>query len=136
MPTQIFINMVVSDLKRSMSFFQQLGWTFNMQFTNDDAACLVISDTIYCMLHTPTSIKRFLPPSKAAADATKHTEVLLAFSVDSRDAVEAAYNKAIAGGATECRPADDHGFMYSRSFNDLDGHIWEVFWMDQKAVQG
>lgn len=136
MPTQIFVNMVVSDLKRSMSFFQQLGWTFNMQFTNDDAACLVISDTIYCMLHTPTSIKRFLPPGKSAADATKQTEVLLAFSVDSRDAVEAAYNKAIAGGATECRPADDHGFMYSRSFNDLDGHIWEVFWMDQKAVQG
>jgi predicted lactoylglutathione lyase len=134
MPTQIFVNMVVSDLKRSMSFFQALGWNFNPQFTNDDAACLVISDTIYCMLHTPTSIKRFLPSGKSAADATKHTEVLLAFSVDGREAVESVYGKAIAGGATECRPAEDHGFMYARSFNDLDGHIWEVFWMDANQV--
>lgn len=135
MPTQIFINMVVSDLARSMSFFQKLGWKFNMQFTNEDAACLVISDTIYCMLHTPTSIQRFLPKGKSAADPTKHTEVLLAFSVGNRDEVENVHTNALAAGATECRPADDHGFMYSRSFNDLDGHIWEVFWMDQKQVQ-
>jgi len=135
MPTQIFINMVVRNLARSMSFFQKLGWKFNMQFTNEDAACLVISDTIYCVLHTPESIKRFLPPGKSASDPTKHTEVLLAFSAESREEVEKTYTNALAAGATECRPAEDHGFMYGRSFNDLDGHIWEVFWMDPKAAQ-
>ncbi|MEZ4788699.1 MAG: glyoxalase/bleomycin resistance/extradiol dioxygenase family protein [Flavobacteriales bacterium] len=135
MPTQIFVNMHVKDLVKSKAFFEQLGYHFNPQFTDENAACLVISDTIYCMLHTPTSIQRFLPKGKSASDPTRHTEVLLAFSVDSRDAVEELYANAIAGGATECRPAEDHGFMYSRSFNDLDGHIWEVLWMDPKAVQ-
>lgn len=132
MPTQIFVNMQVKDLADSMSFFKKLGWNFNMQFTNEDAACLVISDTIYCMLHTPSSILRFLPNGKSAVDPTKQTEVLLAFSVDSREAVDVVYNKALLSGATECRAAEDHGFMVARSFNDLDGHIWEVFWMDPK----
>ncbi|MBK6777340.1 MAG: glyoxalase/bleomycin resistance/extradiol dioxygenase family protein [Flavobacteriales bacterium] len=136
MPTQIFVNMQVNDLANSMTFFKKLGWSFNMQFTNDDAACLVISNTIYCMLHTSSSIQRFLPKGKTVGDATKSTEVLLAFSVESREAVDVLYNKALAGGATECRPAEDHGFMFARSFNDLDGHIWEVFWMDQKQAQG
>ena len=136
MPTRIFVNMQVNDLANSMTFFKKLGWSFNMQFTNEDAACLVISETIYCMLHTSSSIQRFLPEGKSAADPTKHTEVLLALSVDSREAVDAMYNRALAGGATECRPAEDHGFMFARSFNDLDGHIWEVFWMDANHVQG
>ena len=134
MPTQIFVNIQVSDLAASMGFFKKLGWKFNMQFTNEDAACLVISDTIYCMLHTPSSLQRFLPMGKTAADPSRNTEVLLAFSVDSKEGVEALYANAIAGGATECRPAEDHGFMYARSFNDLDGHIWEVFWMDPNHV--
>lgn len=136
MPTRIFVNMHVKDLATSMTFFKKLGWSFNMQFTNEDAACLVISDTIHCMLHTMSSIQRFLPNGKTAADPTKHTEVLLAFSVDRRDAVDTLYAQALSGGATECRPAEDHGFMYARSFNDLDGHIWEVFWMDEDHVQG
>jgi predicted lactoylglutathione lyase len=136
MPTQIFVNMQVNDLATSMDFFKKLGWSFNMQFTNEDAACLVISDSIFCMLHTPNSQQRFLPAGKSAADATKQTEVLLAVSVESREAVDAIYNKALAAGATECRPAEDHGFMFARSFNDLDGHIWEVFWMDVKRAQG
>ncbi|MBL0126878.1 MAG: hypothetical protein IPP83_05340 [Flavobacteriales bacterium] len=135
MPTQIFVNMHVKDLAKSKTFFEKLGYSFNPQFTDDNAACLVISDTIYCMLLTTGHMERFIPKGKTIADATKTTETLLALSMDCKDAVSAHYAKAIAAGATECRPAEDHGFMYGRSFNDLDGHIWEVFWMDPKALQ-
>jgi predicted lactoylglutathione lyase len=136
MPTQIFINMQVNDLAKSKAFFEALGYSFNAQFSSDDVAALVISDTIYAMLHTPTSMLRFLPTGKTAADATKHTEVLLAISLESKDAVNGIFEKAIAAGATECRPTQDHGFMFGRSFNDLDGHIWEVYWMDLSLIPG
>ncbi|MCI1752323.1 MAG: glyoxalase/bleomycin resistance/extradiol dioxygenase family protein [Flavobacteriales bacterium] len=136
MPTQIFINMQVNDLAKSKAFFEALGYSFNAQFSSDDVAALVISDTIYAMLHTPTSMLRFLPTGKTAADATKHTEVLLAISLESKDAVNGIFEKAIAAGATECRPTQDHGFMYGRSFNDLDGHIWDVYWMDLSLIPG
>ncbi len=135
MPTQIFVNMQVRDLARSKTFFEKLGYSFNPQFTDDNAACLVISDTIFAMLLTTESMMRFLPKGKTIADVTKTTETMLALSCDSKDTVNATFDKAIAGGATECRPADDHGFMYARSFNDLDGHIWEVFWFDPSALQ-
>ena len=135
MATQVFINMQVKDLQRSKAFFEALGYSFDPQFTNDEAASLVISDTIYAMLHTPSSLQRFLPKGKSAADATKSTEVLLALSFESKDMVNAIFDKAITAGATECRPTEDHGFMYGRSFNDLDGHIWEVFWMNPEHVQ-
>lgn len=134
MPQQIFVNMHVKDLANSKAFFEKLGWSFNPQFTDDNAACLVISETIFCMLLTTESINRFIPKGKTIADASKTTETLLALSFDSKDAVNAVYDKAIAGGATECRPAEDHGFMFTRSFNDLDGHIWEMFWFDPKAL--
>ena len=134
MPTQIFVNMHVKDLAKSKVFFEKLGYSFNPQFTDDNAACMVISDAIYCMLLTTESMNRFMPKGKAIADASKTTEVLLALSFDSNEAVNAIYDKAIAAGATECRPAEDHGFMYSRSLNDLDGHIWEVFWFDPNAL--
>ena len=133
MTTQIFVNLQVKTL-RSRCFFRSARYSFNVKFTNDDAAALVISDTIYAMLHTPKSLERFLPKGKTAIDATKSTEVLLALSFESKDAVNAIYDKAIAAGATKCRPTEDHGFMYARSFNDLDGHIWEVFWMDPSTV--
>lgn len=136
MSTRIFINMHVKDLPKSKVFFEQLGYSFNPQFTDENAASLVISDTIYCMLLTTGHMQRFIPKGKTIADASKTTEVLLALSFDSKDAVNAIFDKAITAGATECRPTEDHGFMYGRSFNDLDGHIWEVFWMDPKAVQG
>lgn len=135
MSTQIFVNMHVKDLARSKAFFQALGYSFNPQFTDANAACLVISDTIYAMLLNTESMDRFIPKGKTIADATRTTEVLLALSCDSKDAGDAAFNKALAAGATECRPAEDHGFMYGRSFNDLDGHIWEVFWFDPNALQ-
>src|SRR5689334_993286 len=116
MPTQIFVNMHVKDLAKSKAFFQSLGYHFNPQFEDENAACLVISDTIYSMLMTSTSMSRFLPNGKTIADASKTTEVMLALSFDSKDAVNAIYDKAIAAGATEARPAADHGFMYQRSF--------------------
>ncbi len=135
MPTQIFVNMHVKDLDKSKVFFEKLGYSFNPQFSDDNAACLVISDTIYAMLLTTESINRFMPLGKTVADANKTTEVLLALSCDSKEAVNTIYDKAIACGASECRPADDHGFMFARSFNDLDGHIWEVFWFDPSALR-
>ncbi|MEO8588286.1 MAG: VOC family protein [Flavobacteriales bacterium] len=135
MPTQIFVNMHVRDLSRSKAFFEKLGYSFNPQFSDDKAACLVISETIYAMLLTTESMNRFMPQVKTIADATKTTEVFLALSCDSKDAVNSIADKALAAGGTEARPADDHGFMYSRNFNDLDGHIWEVFWFDPAALQ-
>ena len=135
MPTQIFVNMHVKDLAKSKAFFEKLGYSFNPQFTDENAACMVISDTIYCMLLNKMSMDRFMPMGKTIADATTTTEVFLALSFDSKDAVNAIADKAIAAGGTEARPLDDHGFIYSRSFNDLDGHIWEVFWFDPKSLQ-
>lgn len=135
MSTQIFVNMHVKDLDRSKAFFEKLGYGFNSQFTDANAACLVISDTIYAMLLTTESMNRFIPKGKTIADANKTTEVMLALSCDSKNAVNTFFDKAIAAGATECRPADDHGFMFSRSINDLDGHIWEMFWFDPTALQ-
>jgi uncharacterized protein len=132
MATKIFVNTHVKDLKRSMDFFKALGYSFNMQFTNDSAACLVITEDIYAMLITHDRFKDFTP--KKISDATQTTEVLLALSCESREKVDELYSKAIKAGATETRPAEDHGFMYGRSFNDPDGHIWELFWMDPKGI--
>ncbi len=128
MPQAIFVNLPVADLDRSKRFFEGLGFSFNEAFTNDEAAALVISDTIYAMLHTPESLRRFT--KKDIADARATTEVLLALRVESRERVDALFDKALAAGGKEQRETEDHGFMYGRSFEDPDGHIWEVFWMD------
>jgi predicted lactoylglutathione lyase len=136
MTTQIFVNMHVKDLDRSKAFFEALGYQFNPQFTDANAACLVISDTIFAMLLTTESMNRFLPKGRTIADPMKTTETLLALSCESKAAVDAVFTKAMAAGGNECRPTEDHGFMYGRSFNDLDGHIWEVFWYDPAALQG
>jgi uncharacterized protein len=132
MPTQIFVNVAVKDLDRSKAFFNKLGYTFNEKFTDHTAACMVISDTIYAMLLTEPKFKEFT--SKAVADASKTTEVMIALSMESRDKVDQMVDAALKAGATEARPPQDHGFMFLRSFNDLDGHIWEIFWMDPKNV--
>jgi uncharacterized protein len=124
----IYVNLPVSDLQRSMEFFKALGLTFNMQFTNEQAAALVIADTIYAMLHTPESFRRFT--KKEIADAGKTTEVLLALQVESRERVNELMDKALNAGGREQRPAEEYGFMYGRAFEDPDHHIWEVFWMD------
>ncbi len=128
MPKAIYINLAVNDLERTTNFFKALGFSFNPQFTNEQAAALVISDSIYAMLHTSESIKRFT--KKEIANAKKTTEVLLALQVENREQVDEMMDKVFSAGGKEQREAEDHGFMYARSFEDPDGHIWEVFWMD------
>jgi predicted lactoylglutathione lyase len=124
----IFVNLPVADLPRSKAFFERLGYGFNPKFTNDQAACMVISETIYAMLLTRDFFRQFTPLPIADAKAT--TQVLTCLSAPSRDAVNALLDKALAAGGTEPRPAQDHGFMFGRSFADPDGHIWEIMWMD------
>jgi predicted lactoylglutathione lyase len=133
MPTSIFVNFPVKDLARSMEFFKKLGYTFNPQFTDETAACMRIDESIYSMLLTHEKFQTFT--TKTIADATTTTEVAVALSCDSRQAVDELVDKAIAAGGLEVRPAQDHGFMYERPYQDLDGHVWEIFWMDPAAVQ-
>ena len=134
MPRQIFLNLPVNDLKKSMSFFTAIGFKNNPQFTDDTAACMVVSDAIFVMLLTHEKFKGFSP--KPISDATKSTEVLTALSCDSRGEVDDVVRKAVAAGGSTYDQPKDHGFMYQHGFQDPDGHIWEVFWMDPKAVQG
>ncbi len=133
MSTKIFVNLAVKDLNRSMDFFKSLGYSFNTQFTDDTAACMVISEDIYAMLLTEDKFKQFTP--KQIADATKSTEVLTCLSAESKDKVNELVDKAIKAGATETREPQDYGFMFGRSFNDLDGHIWEIMWMDEANIK-
>jgi uncharacterized protein len=134
MATKIFVNLPVKDLDRSKAFFAKLGYTFNKQFTDENAASMVISDDIYAMLITHGRFSDFTP--KAIADSDKTTEVLVALSCDSKEEVDKITNAALAAGATEAMPPQDYGFMSVRSFNDPDGHIWEYMWMDPGHVQG
>jgi predicted lactoylglutathione lyase len=132
MATKIFVNLPVKDLNKSMDFFKEIGYSFNPQFTDETAACMVITEDIYAMLLTHAKFKEFT--KKEIADATKTTEVLTCLSTDSKDQVNELVDNALKAGATEARDPEDYGFMYSRSFNDLDGHIWEVLRMDINAV--
>lgn len=134
MPQAIYVNLPVSDLKRSRQFFEALGFSFHEKFSNDDAAGLVLSDTMFAMLHTPESFRRFT--KKEIADATRTTEVLVALQVESRARVDALMEKALAAGAREQREPEDHGFMFGRAFEDPDGHIWEIFFMDVSQMPG
>jgi predicted lactoylglutathione lyase len=133
MATKIFVNLPVKDLDRSKAFFGKLGYTFNAQFTDETAACMVISEDIYAMLLTEPKFKEFT--SKAIADAHQTTEVLVCLSADSKDAVNTLADAAMGAGATESKPQMDYGFMFGRSFSDLDGHIWEIIWMDPSFIQ-
>jgi len=132
MVKQIFINLPVKDLKKSMVFFEKLGFSFNMQFTDDSAACLMIGKNIYAMLLLEKFFKTFT--NKEIADAKKTTEVLIAIDAESREEVDEMIRKAVdAGGATYRNP-QDHGWMYGHSFADLDGHQWEVLCMDESQM--
>lgn len=133
MATKIFVNLPVKDLRQSMNFFSQLGYTFNPQFSNEKGACLVISEDIYAMLLTTPFFESFIP-GKTAADTTKTKEVLLCLSSESKEAVNNLVDKAVAAGANEFKEPQDHGFMFFRTFEDLDGHIWEIMWMDPAAA--
>ncbi|NCI51225.1 VOC family protein [Sediminibacterium roseum] len=132
MPTQIFVNLPVKDLKRSIEFFTRLGYTFNPDFTDEKATCMIISDTIYAMLLVEPFFKTFT--QKAICDTSKDIESIIALSCESRAAVDELAQKAEDAGATIPKPANDMGFMYTRSFEDPDGHLWEVFYMDPAAI--
>jgi predicted lactoylglutathione lyase len=128
MATQIFVNLPVKNLKKSIDFFTALGFKFNRQFTDDTATCMIVSDTIFVMLLTEEKFKTFTP--KAICDATKSSEVLVCLSMDSRDKVNEMVSKAVAGGGSTYSDPQDHGFMYGHGFQDLDGHIWELIYME------
>ncbi len=131
MNQQIYINLPVRDLGRTQAFFAALGYGFNPQFSNDKAACMVVSESIYVMLLTEPFFQSFT--DKTISDARRHTEVLLCLSCNSRDEVDAMVKKAWEAGGKVPRPAVDHGFMYQHGFEDPDGHLWELAWMDMAA---
>lgn len=127
----IFPNIPVKDLKKTMNFFSQLGFTYNDKFTDENAACMIINDTACVMLLTEAFYLSFT--TKQLADTAKTSEVLLAISLENKEEVDKIFSKAISMGATEGRK-DEMDFMYTRSFHDLDGHTWEFFWMDENAL--
>ncbi len=134
MTKMIFVNLPVRDLSRSMTFFKALGFEFNPRFTDPTGACMVIDDQhIYAMLLTHEKFQGFTP--KTITNAVEATEVLVCLSCESRDEVDAQVRKAVAAGGTTFRPPEDHGFMYGHAFQDLDGHIWELVWMDPSVPQ-
>jgi uncharacterized protein len=133
MPKLIFVNLPVSDLERATAFYEAVGAEKNEQFCDGTASCMVFSDTIHAMLLTHDKFRQFTP--KKIADAKATSEVLICISADSREAVDDMIGKAsAAGGRGDPGPRQDHGFMYGRSSEDPDGHIWEVMWMDAAAL--
>ncbi|MFD4582785.1 VOC family protein [Streptomyces sp. NPDC058423] len=134
MSQMIFVNLPVKDLDASKAFWEAVGYTFNPRFTDETAACMVISDTIFAMLLTEARFKDFT--KKDVADAATSTEVIVALSAESREKVDRLTDAALAAGGSPANEPQDHGFMYGRSFQDPDHHIWEVVWMDEKAVEG
>lgn len=134
MSRMIFLNMPVRDLPRAMTFFRALGFDFNQQFTDETAACLVVSEHIYAMLLTHEKFRSFAP--KAMSDAREGNEVLICLSCETRAEVDATIRKAVAAGGTTFSDPQDHGFMHGHAFQDLDGHVWELTWMDPSAVHG
>jgi predicted lactoylglutathione lyase len=134
MSKQIFVNLPVKNLQASIAFFEALGYKFNPQFTDEQATCMIIGENIFAMLLVEARFQTFTP--KALVDAKKSTEVLVALSHDSRAEVERIVGAAIAAGGRKYAEPTDHGFMYQWGFEDLDGHIWEHFWMDPKHIVG
>jgi uncharacterized protein len=128
---QIFVNLPVKDLKRSMEFFGKLGYTFNPQFTNDDAACMVIDENIFAMLLMEPFFQTFT--ERTIIDAHSSVEVLIALSSDSRESVDKHVDGAISAGGRKLKTLD-YGWMYNRSYADLDGHVWEIAYMDLSKV--
>lgn len=130
---QIFVNLAVKDLKKTMEFFTKLGFKFNPQFTDENAACVIIGENIFAMLLVEKFFKTFIP-NKEISNAKVNTEVLNALSVESRAKVDEMIKKAVEAGGKEYRQAQDYGWMYGRAFEDLDGHIWEIFYADESQI--
>jgi hypothetical protein len=129
---QLFVNLPVKDLKKTIAFFSKIGFTFNPKFTDQNAACMIIGKNIYAMLITEKFFKTFTP--KKIANAQQTSEVLVAVQLSSKHAVDDLMKKVIKAGGKKSRLAQDLGWMYSLGFEDLDGHIWEAFYMNEKAM--
>lgn len=128
MSTQIFVNLPVKDLPRSIDFFTRLGYRFDPQFTNESGTCMIIDENIFVMLLTEPFFQGFTP--KPVSDAMQSTEVLICLSCESRDHVNDLVSKAIQAGGTTPNPSKDYGFMYQHGYQDLDGHLWELVYME------
>jgi len=129
MAKQIFVNLPVKDLNRSVAFFTKLGFKFDPKFTDENATCMIVGENIYVMLLLEKFFKTFT--TKELCDAKKNTEVLVCLSCDSRSEVDDLVVKAVAAGGSTPRKPQDHGFMYGHGFEDLDGHIWELIYMEK-----
>lgn len=129
----IFVNLPVADVKASQAFFGELGFAFNEKFTDESCACMVVSDQAYVMLIQRERFADFT--SKPIADATASTEAILCVSAESREDVDRFAEAGLRAGGSPANEPQDHGFMYGRSFNDPDGHLWEVMWMSPEAVE-
>jgi predicted lactoylglutathione lyase len=130
---KIFLNLPVRDLNKTKEFFSKLGFEYNPMFTDENAACMILSEDGFVMLLQDKYFKTFT--KKELSDSTKYTEALFGLSCESREEVDAIVKKAIDAGGAHAMDPQDHGFMYGWSFYDLDGHHWEVVWMDPKAAQ-
>ena len=133
MAKQIFVNLHVKNLSKTKKFFSNLGFKFNPRFTDKNAACMIIGKNIFSMLIVEKYFKSFIPKKKIS-NAKKNTEVLNALSVESRKKVDQMISKAIKSGGKEYRKAQDYGWMYGRAFEDINGHIWEAFYMDESKM--
>jgi predicted lactoylglutathione lyase len=132
MSRKIFVNLPVKNLDKSIEFFSKLNFTFNPQFTDETATCMIVTEDIFVMLLTELKFKTFTP--KEICDSTKSTEVLVCLSCESRAEVDEIIRKAIAAGGTTYKEPQDHGFMYGHGFQDLDGHIWELMYIEPGAI--
>jgi uncharacterized protein len=133
MASKIFVNLPVKNLNKSIEFFTKLGYSFNQQFTDETATCMIVTDDIFVMLLTEEKFKTFTP--KEICDAKKSTEVLVCLSLESRPKVDEMVRKAVAAGGTTYNEPQDHGFMYAHGYQDLDGHIWELIFMEPSAIK-
>lgn len=133
MPTKIFVNLPVKNLNKTTEFFTKLGFTFNPQFTNEDATCMIVGEDIFVMFLVEKFFKTFI--KKEICDATKDAEVILALSAESREKVDQMIIKVIEAGGRETRAPQDYGWMYGRAFQDIDGHLWEIAYMDESAIK-
>ena len=132
-PRKLFVNLAVRDLKRSVDFFTELGFTFDPNFTDETATCMIVSEEAFVMLLVASRFIDFT--NKQLCDTSTHTEALLSISCENRAEVDALVHRAIAAGGKHAMDPQDHGFMYGWSFYDPDGHHWEVVWMDPAHVQ-
>ena len=132
MATKIFVNLPVKDLPKTVDFFTKLGFKFNPQFTDENATCMIVGENIFIMLLVENFFKSFT--KKEIVDARKGTEAIIALSADSREKVDGMIRKAVAAGGSAPEKAQDQGWMYGHGFQDLDGHLWEVLWMDPATI--